>query len=435
MDQPNPNNNCNSSGDIPLKRKRGRPRKYPKPYAEENAHIPNIQNLNRNPVSGGNAGAPPGFDRVNGSQPHRRDLGSDLNDPMVGQVVSCVIEAVFDAGYLLSARVGNSNTTLRGLVLKPGHYAPISAENDVAPGVPMIQRNEVPFPTGTHVKKNPHRRERNKHYINVHRNVDHTMKGSPPVNHSSRGAVSSSNLVASPGNNHQSTEKQTSSLLSRGTVVPVTLQPVNLQNGVMVSNQSSPQVMTQTSLGSTPSVAKEILAEKNQMPFSQTLTTQNLFPRGMQNEDGLSNLSSAEVQRKVEAKSTRQPGLPFENLVSEVVRRVEAPSESIDTTEANNSKSVEKMSIKDSTSGPEEKVNGVGQPLLIKPLQAVQTVSVEHSASASRPSGNSEAGEKIDQSQDNRIEDQPLQAEETVSGNKSDSNFKGKPDEKTGQAA
>ncbi|KAK4275474.1 hypothetical protein QN277_018550 [Acacia crassicarpa] len=434
MDQPNPNDNCNSSGDIPLKRKRGRPRKYPKPYAEENAHIPNIQNLNRNPVSGGNASVPPGFDRVNGSQLHRRDLGSDLNDPMVGQVVSCVIEAVFDAGYLLSAKVGNSNTTLRGLVLKPGHYAPISAENDVAPSVPMIQRNEIPFPTGTRVK-NPHRRERNKHYVNVHRNADHMKKGSHPVNHSSGGAVSSSDLVASRGNNQQSMEKQTSSLLSRGTVVPVTLQPVNLQNGVMLSNQSSPQVMTQASLGSTPSVAKEILAEKNKMPFSQTLTTQNLFPRGMQNEDGLLNLSSAEVQSKVEAKSTRQPGLPFENLVSEVVRRVEAPSESIDTTDANNNKSVEKMSIKDSTSGPEEKVNGVGQPLLIKPLQAVQTVSVEHSASASRPSGNSEAGEKIDQSQDNIIENQPLQAEETVSGNKSDSNFKGEPDEKTGHAA
>ena len=86
-------------------------------------------------------------------------------------------------------------------------------------------------------------------------------------------------------------------------------------------------------------IAKEILAEKNKMPFSQTLTTQNLFPRGMQNEDGLLNLSSAEVQSKVEAKSMRQPGLPFENLVSEVVRRVEAPSESIDTTDANNNKS------------------------------------------------------------------------------------------------
>ncbi|XP_028789911.1 uncharacterized protein LOC114745910 isoform X1 [Neltuma alba] len=434
MDQPNPNNNFDSSGDIPLKRKRGRPRKYPKPYAEENAHILNIQNVNQNPVGGGNASVPPGFDRVNGSQPHRRDIGNDLNDPMVGQVVSCVIEAVFDAGYLLSAKVGNSNTTLRGLVLKPGHYAPLSAENDVAPGVPMIQRNEVPFSGGANVKK-PHRRERNKHYVNIHRNAGHTMKGSPSFSQSSRGAVSSSGLVASQGKNQQSMERQTNSLLSRGNVVPVKLQPVNLQNGVMVSNQPS-QAMTQASLGSTPIVAKDILADGNQMQISQALTSQNLLPRGTQNENGSPNLSSAEVQR-VEANSMRQPGMPFENLVTEVVRRVEAPSESIDT-DTNNSKSVENISIKDSGSGQEEKVSDVGQPLLIKPLQAVQTVSQEHSASASGSSGNSEAGKMIDQPQvlqGNRIEKQPLQAEELASGNKLDGNFKAEPDEKTGQAA
>lgn len=396
MEQPNPNNNFDSSGDIPFKRKRGRPRKYPKPNTEENVRTP-IHNVNQTPVSGGSTGVPPGFDSVNGSQPRRRDLGNDLNDPMVGQVVPCVIEAVFDDGYLLSAKVGNSNTTLRGLVLRPGHYAPISAENDVAPGVPMIQRNEVPFPTGSHAK-NPHRRERNKH-ANIHRNSGHAVKGSPSFSQSPRGAVSSSNVVASQGTNPQSMDKQTSSLLSRGNVVPVILQPVNLQNGGMVSNQS-PQVMTQTmtqaSLGSTPSAAKEVSADGNQMPISQTPTTQNLLPRGMQIEDGSTNLSSAEVQSKVEAKSMRHPGIPFENLVTEVVRRVEAPSEFMNT---NNSNLVEKMPPKDSTSGQEVKVNDVGQPLLIEPLQAVQTISQEHSTSATLPSENNEAGKMIDQSQ------------------------------------
>lgn len=434
MDQPNPNKNFDSSGDIPLKRKRGRPRKYPKPYAEGNAHIsshvPNVQSVNQNPVGAGNAGVPPGFDRANGSQPHRRDVGNELNDPMIGQVVSCVIEAVFDAGYLLSAKVGNSNTTLRGLVLKPGHYAPISAENDVAPDVPMIQRNEVPFST---YAQNSHRKERNKHHVNIHRNIGHTMKGSPPVSQSSREAVSSSNLVASHGKNQQSMERQTNSLLSRGNVVPVTLQPVNSQNGVMVSNQSS-RVMTQAGLVSTPSVAKEILADRNQMLISQTPSSQNVLPRAMQNEDASRNLSSAEVQSKVEAKPMRQPGIPFEKLVTEAARRIEAPSESIDI-DTNNSKSVEKLSLKDSSSFQEEKINDVSLPLLIKPLQAVQTVAQEHSAPASRPSETGEAGKVIDPPQENRIENQPRQIEQLDSGNKMDSIYKGEVDEKTSQPA
>ena len=92
----------------------------------------------------------------------------------------------------------------------------------------------------------------------------------------------------------------------------------------------------------------------------------------------------------------RHPGIPFENLVTEVVRRVEAPSEFMNT---NNSNLVEKMPPKDSTSGQEVKVNDVGQPLLIEPLQAVQTISQEHSTSATLPSENNEAGKMIDQSQ------------------------------------
>lgn len=35
------------------------------------------------------------------------------------------------------------HSTLRGVVYKPGSYVPV-AENDVAPDVPMIRRNEVP---------------------------------------------------------------------------------------------------------------------------------------------------------------------------------------------------------------------------------------------------------------------------------------------------
>lgn len=384
MDQPNPNNNPDNSGDTPLKRKRGRPRKYPRPDGDGNAHIPNVQNVNQNPVSGGNAGVPSGFDRVNGNQPHRRDLENDLNDPMVGQVVSCVIEAVFDAGYLLSAKVGNFGTTLRGLVFKPGHYDPISAENDVAPSVPMIRRNKVPFPTGTSSQiQNPHRKERKKH-VNIHRYETQTMKGSPSVSQMSGGAVSSSNLVASQGKDVASMADQTANLLSRGSVVPVTLQPVN---------QSS-EVMTQAYIesGST-SATKDTAANGKQPPFSQIQTGQNVLPRGLQDEGGPCNqLSAVVLLQELEAKSMRLPSLPSEKLNQD-------PSESIDT-ESDNCKSGDKILVKDSGNTQEEKVNDVGQPLLIKPLQAVQAGPQEHSvASASRPSGISETGKTTDPSQ------------------------------------
>lgn len=36
----------------------------------------------------------------------------------------------------------NSNTTL---VLKPGHYTPVTDENDIAPHVQMIRRNDIKF--------------------------------------------------------------------------------------------------------------------------------------------------------------------------------------------------------------------------------------------------------------------------------------------------
>ncbi|CAI9787822.1 unnamed protein product [Fraxinus pennsylvanica] len=44
---------------------------------------------------------------------------------MVGQAVTGVVEGAFGAGYVLNVRIGNSNTTLRGVVLEPGHYIPV----------------------------------------------------------------------------------------------------------------------------------------------------------------------------------------------------------------------------------------------------------------------------------------------------------------------
>ncbi|ESQ42960.1 hypothetical protein EUTSA_v10014307mg [Eutrema salsugineum] len=108
------NNNNTISGDFMAKRKRGRPRKHLKLDSNE-------QSL----------GPPPGFSR---SQ-------LQLDEAMVGQPVSGVIEATFEAGFLLSVKVGNSDSMLRGVVFKPGRCDPVSVDNDVAPDVPMIRRN------------------------------------------------------------------------------------------------------------------------------------------------------------------------------------------------------------------------------------------------------------------------------------------------------
>ncbi|KAI3456935.1 hypothetical protein Pfo_013598 [Paulownia fortunei] len=108
----------------PAKRRRGRPRKDPSLKHAEAAHVPL------------------GFEGVKEYPPQRADRTVGI-DCMVGQAVTGVVEATFDSGYLLTVRIGNSNTNLRGVVFKPGHYVPITAENDVAPHVQMIRRNDV----------------------------------------------------------------------------------------------------------------------------------------------------------------------------------------------------------------------------------------------------------------------------------------------------
>ncbi|KAL5578861.1 hypothetical protein UlMin_011303 [Ulmus minor] len=75
------------------------------------------------------------------------DSSSLVDDGMLGQVVTGVIDGKFDAGYLIHVKVGDSDTMLRGLAFLPGRFIPITPASDVAPHVPMYHRREVPFPT------------------------------------------------------------------------------------------------------------------------------------------------------------------------------------------------------------------------------------------------------------------------------------------------
>lgn len=59
------------------------------------------------------------------------------------QAVTGVVESVFDAGYLITIKIGNSNITLRGVAFKPKHYTPVTAQNDAALHLQMINGNDV----------------------------------------------------------------------------------------------------------------------------------------------------------------------------------------------------------------------------------------------------------------------------------------------------
>nr|KJB81752.1 hypothetical protein B456_013G160100 [Gossypium raimondii] len=316
---------------------------------------------------------------------------------MVGQAVSGVIEAAFDAGYLLTVRVGNSDTTLRGVVFKPGHYVPVSAENDVAPNLQMIRRNKIPFP-----------RERN--------GTAHPLNGPALANQVPRARAS--NLGAIKNKNVQPAATQFNSLLSRGTVVPVVLQPASLSNG-KVSSQQLSQPPHLVSKGKQLSGAANATNEEkpvNQIPTvgnpifptqPQPRSSNHTVPKGIQSETvSYSQLPADGLQDK-DAKS--MTGMPFEKLLSEVMKRVQVPLQPPEVQGGN-------LSVKELGNKLED-----DQALSIEPLQAVQST---HSSSMLKPLENFRTGkmtellqavqENMRENQASRIEQPAISSEGTM---------------------
>ncbi|XP_037497149.1 uncharacterized protein LOC105632949 isoform X2 [Jatropha curcas] len=375
MSEANQGNNPDASAIVPVKRKRGRPRKYPRPDPNHggNAHA----SRNQNPNHGGSSRVPPGFVRVNGNQPRQEDPVIDANDVMVGQVVHGVIEAAFDAGYLLSVRVGNSETTLRGVVFKPGHYVPVSADNDVAPGVQMIRRNEIQFPRENNPQVHSHNRSRERN------GTVHAPRATNPVVPKIRQQVPSvGSQSSSPG-------------ISRGNVVPVVLQPIDLSNGVAgelssVATQPAHAVgskgkqaldAAQPSNGSPP--ANQLQAIETQLLHFQSQNNHQVMSTGIQKEAGL-NQNSAEAA-----------GMPFEKLLTEVIKRTQVPSPS----KENNTSSTVKSCAEDDDSSAD-------LPLSVEPLQSVQPVLNNHPAVLSRPLENYRTGKMTELLQENMPQNQ-----------------------------
>ncbi|CAN4087104.1 unnamed protein product [Withania somnifera] len=121
---------------APAKRRRGRPRK--------DGGVVKRGNL-KSPVM--TSPAPQSIKKVqqNAVEVTQKDVLIGGNNG-VGQMVSGVVDGRFDAGYFITVRVGNSGTTLRGVVFQPGRFAPITPVNDVAPSATMYHRNPVASP-------------------------------------------------------------------------------------------------------------------------------------------------------------------------------------------------------------------------------------------------------------------------------------------------
>ncbi|GLJ18492.1 hypothetical protein SUGI_0328280 [Cryptomeria japonica] len=85
-------------------------------------------------------------------KPKAKKKGSSAdNTSFLGHIIHGVVDGSFDAGYLLTVRVGDTDTVLRGLVFEPGLCVPISEVNDIAPNVKLTQREKnVPFSEALH---------------------------------------------------------------------------------------------------------------------------------------------------------------------------------------------------------------------------------------------------------------------------------------------
>uniref|UniRef100_A0A5B6YRX1 AT hook motif-containing protein n=1 Tax=Davidia involucrata TaxID=16924 RepID=A0A5B6YRX1_DAVIN len=356
MNQANEVNNPDAPPNIPVKRKRGRPRKD--------------QRLDR----GESARVPPGSEGLNRNQPRQVDPIDDASDGMVGQAVTGVVEVALDAGYLLTVRIGHSETCLRGIVFKPGHYVPVSAENDVAPHVQMIRRNEIHLPTknGTSMRgHNSRSRERNEQHVNLRGNeIALLLNGSLTANQVRRPVPRTANMMTSKGKRVPSVAAPAVPPVgSRGTVVPVILQPVNLLNGLPPANQVTPVASPGAHLVPTKIVA------------SQGLSTQP------QNEIGPFHQGTPEVLGE-EATPMKLTGV---STPDEIKERVQISSLSSET-HIENSKAAGKASAEESGLSPEGGIGNMNEPLDIEPLQAIRFDVHNQSAAVPKPLENNRTG-------------------------------------------
>lgn len=311
----------------PLKRRRGRPRKDPSLKKHAKA-----------------ARVPPGFEGVKEYPPQRADRTDGVNS-MVGQAVSGVIEATFDAGYLLTVRIGNSTTKLKGVVFKPGHYAPITAENDVAPHLQMIRRNDVQSPA-----ENQGWSRRQKLAIRTGALVPSKRKS---------GAAQAASSVPPVG--------------VRGTVVPVLLQPVNFQNGLPTSNQipsDAPRPPHQMSFGDKDVHMVEPLS---MLPPDRSIPVSQLFLGTQPHNRHLVPQGNEQNDNKPFKEATSEPGQGEKVNPAESTENENTGSSETSDTQTDSGKEATKSSPEDSSTVSKQDTGNTNEPFL---TESVQSASV-----------------------------------------------------------
>ncbi|KAK3027944.1 hypothetical protein RJ639_039411, partial [Escallonia herrerae] len=357
MNQPNEGSNPDASPSIPVKRKRGRPRKD--------------KSLNQVDI----ARVPPGFRPVSENQPRRVNPIDDANDVVIGQVVTGVVEATFEAGYLLAVKIGNSNTSLRGVVFKPGHFAPITADNDVAPHANMIRRNAVHLPTENRARvrgRKRRSREWNEQHMSYPGNGTNQVHGLAPQMALVSTKPKQAPVVAAPS---------VPLVGSRGTVVPVVLQPVNLSNGlppgIQVSQSASQDAHMQALKGKHVQtvVPLAVYPPNGSISVSQTQSSPNVTPNG-QRDNGPFNQVTSETGQGDVAKPKKSSNVLMSNEISKGVQGSSQSSE-----EPNLEGKAACASSAEDSAAPEREIGDMNEPLFVEPLRTFHSGLHNQSAS------------------------------------------------------
>ncbi|CAM6009024.1 unnamed protein product [Sphagnum balticum] len=131
----------------PPKRQRGRPRKSEVVTPGMESSGEGITPQKSTPTKSVEASTPKKSDDAKPKRIRKKKgelaAASIVDATLIGQPVTGVLDGSFDAGYLLSVRVGNTDTILHGAVFGPGLSLPISKVNDIAPAVRFVMRHEM----------------------------------------------------------------------------------------------------------------------------------------------------------------------------------------------------------------------------------------------------------------------------------------------------
>uniref|UniRef100_A0A7N0UCX1 Uncharacterized protein n=1 Tax=Kalanchoe fedtschenkoi TaxID=63787 RepID=A0A7N0UCX1_KALFE len=177
-----------ASGEQTLKRKRGRPRQ------DDSTNQGNYTVVMQ---EWGSCGV---------NECREEEPNAVVDDGLLGQVVSGVLSGSFDAGFFVTMKPQNSDTTLTGLVFYPGKFVPVTPENDLAPQAKMYERKEYDIanlsPPILHDCSTPQQQNNNQLALplenETHNSVDRALDDQLRKSFSVKVDSKSASLVSSP---------------------------------------------------------------------------------------------------------------------------------------------------------------------------------------------------------------------------------------------